>query len=104
MQQLEVGGIAMMAGHTWSGMLGVEYGISHELLDVVIVEAVVNSGAVTARADEACHPELRQVLGDARGGLVDVVCQVTHRHLFPHQCPEDLNAGGIGQHAKDLDY
>jgi hypothetical protein len=103
-QQLEVGGITMMAGHTRTGMLGVEHGISHQLLDVVIVEAVVNSGAVTARADEACHSELRQVLGDTRGGLIDVVRQVAHRHLLTHQSPEDLNAGGIGQHAKDLDY
>jgi hypothetical protein len=103
-QQLEVGGISMMAGHTGSGMLGVEHGISHELLDVVIVEAVVNSGAFAASADKASHPELRQVLGDARGWFVDVVCQVAYRHLLAYQCPEDLNAGGIRQHAEDLDH
>jgi hypothetical protein len=103
MQQREVGGITMMAGHTGSGMLGVEHGISHQLLDVVIVEAVVNSGAFTARTDKACHPELRQVLGDARGWLVDVIRQVAHRHLLAYQCPQDLNAGGIRQHPEDLD-
>jgi hypothetical protein len=103
-QQREVGGITMMAGHTGSGMLGVEHGISHELLDVVIVEAVVDRGALTARADKTCHAELRQVLGDTRGWLVYVVRQVAHRHLLAYQCPEDLNAGGIRQHAEDLDY
>jgi hypothetical protein len=103
-QQREVGGVTMMAGYTRPGMLSVEYGVSHELLDVVIVEAVVNGGALTARADKPCHPEFRQMLGDARRRLVDVVCQVAHRHLFAYQCPEDLNAGGIRQHAEDLDY
>jgi hypothetical protein len=31
-------------------------------------------------------------------------CQVIDRHLPAHQCPQNLDAGGIGEHPKNFDH
>ena len=103
MQRREFGGVAVMAGHARSGVFGVEDSVGDQLPDVVVVQAVEDGGALAAGPDQPRHPQLRQVLRHRRGGFPDMGCQVIDRHLPAHQRPQNLDAGGIGQHPKHLD-
>ena len=103
MQGREFGGVAVMAGHARSGVFGVEDCVGDQLSDVVVVQAVEDGGAFAAGADQSRHPQLRQVLRHRRGRLPDMCCQVIDRHLPAHQCPQHLDAGGIGEHPEHFD-
>ena len=99
----EFGGVAVMAGHAGSRVFGVEHRVGDQLPDVVVVQAVEDRGALAAGADQPRHPQLRQVLRHRRGGFADVVGQIVDRHLPAHQCPQHLDAGGVGEHPEHLD-
>ena len=104
MQQFQVGGFAVMPRYAGAGMLGVEDRIGDELFDVVICQAVKDRGAVPARLNQAGHPQFRKVLRNARSRLADMLGYVADRHLLGNEGPQNLDAGGIGQHAEDLDH
>ena len=104
MQQFQVGTLAVVTRHAGSGVFGVEDRIGDQLPDVVVGQTVEDAGAVPAGLDQSGHPELGQMLGHAGRGLPDVLGQVTDGHLPADQRPENLDAGGVGQHAENLDH
>ena len=70
-----------MLRYPWAGVLGVVARVDDELADVVVFQAVENRRALPAGADQPCHPQLREVLGNGRRRLAHVLGEFVDRHL-----------------------
>ena len=84
-------------------MLGVVHGVGDELADVVVLEPVEHLRALPAGAHQARHPQLRQVLRHRRRRLADPCGEVVDRSSPSDQRPQQLHAGGVGEHPEHLD-
>ena len=90
----------------WSvgdGVLGLENGIGNKTARVLVSKAIEHPGAVLPGSDDAGQAQLRQVLGDRGGRLVNDVRKVIDGELAVAQSENDSHSGGIGEHAEDLD-
>lgn len=85
------------------GVLGVEHRVGHELADVVVLQAIEHLGSLAPGAHQARHPEFGQVLGHRGGGLAHSLGQVVDAQFAADQRPQQLDAGGVGEHAEHLE-
>ena len=90
----------------WSvgdGVLGLKNGIGDKTARVLVSKAIEHPGAVLPSSDDAGQAQLRQVLGDRGGRLVNDVRKVIDGELTIAESENDSHSGGIGEHAEDLD-
>lgn len=102
MQHPQSAAVQVMGGGA-TGMFGVVDGVGDELADMVVLESVEHLRALAPGAHEPGHPQFRKVLGHRRCGLLDVCGQVVDRQLAIGESPQQLHAGGVGEHPEDLD-
>ncbi len=86
-----------------AGMLSVVDRVLDHLPDVSAVEAVENVGALAPRAYQPGHPQLGQVLGHPGSRSPDGLGEFADGEFTVEQRPQQLQAGGVGEHPQHLD-
>lgn len=77
--------------------------VGDEAAGVLVDEAVEDAGPVVAGGDHAGEAELREVLRDGGGALVDEGRELGDGALAVAQREDDADAGGVREHREDLD-
>lgn len=97
-------GAAVMRGHTETDVFGVVDGVSDQRAHMVVFESVEDLRANASGRHESRHTQFRQMLTHRGSRLGQFRGELADGQFAIDQPPQDLHAGGIGQHAECLDH